>query len=241
MEKLKPRIGLTAYPAGEGFGYHTPREYVDAVVRAGGVPMLMPPVGEDMVEAWLACLDGLVLVGGGDIDPELHGNEMHETIYSLNPVRDSTELKITRLAMAKNLPILAICRGLQLVNVARGGSLHVHLPEVVGEQIPHRSPSRTPVAHGVEVMPTSMLAKAMGTSQVTTSSWHHQAVDSLGEGLHAVAWAQDGTVEAIELIESQRNSGKPYLVAVQWHPELTAAKDESQQALFNDLVREAGQ
>lgn len=236
MSKVKPRIGLTAYPFGETHGYHTPREYVDAVVRAGGVPMMMPPVGADMVDTWLDNIDGLVLIGGGDIDPELHGNSMHETIYSLNPIRDETELSLTRAALEKGVPTLAICRGLQLVNVACGGSLHVHLPEVVGEDVAHRSPTRTPVPHDVRISPDSILSQTMGATEVNTSSWHHQAVDELGQGLRAVGWAEDGTVEAVEWSDV---SSKGYLQAVQWHPELTASQDSTQQRLFDDLVRAA--
>ena len=233
MEKIKPVIGLTAYPSGEGHGYHTPREYVEAVVRAGGVPVLLPPMGADMVSTWLPRLDGLVWIGGGDIDPELHGEDMHETIYSLNPVRDDTELSLTRAALALDLPILAICRGLQLVNVACGGSLHLHLPEVVGEDVLHRSASRTPTVHVVNVAPDSLLASTMGSTRVMTSSWHHQAVNQLGDNLQAVGWAEDGTVEAIA------SSSARFLLAVQWHPELTAGTDVTQQALFDDLVQAA--
>ena len=233
MEKIKPVIGLTAYPSGEGHGYHTPREHVEAVVRAGGVPVLLPPMGADMVSTWLSRLDGLVLIGGGDIDPELHGEDMHETIYSLNPVRDDTELSLTRAALALDLPILAICRGLQLVSVACGGSLHLHLPEVVGEDVLHRSASRTPTVHVVNVAPDSLLASTMGSTQVMTSSWHHQAVNQLGDNLQAVGWAEDGTVEAIA------SSSAQFLLAVQWHPELTAGTDVTQQALFDDLVQAA--
>ena len=233
MEKIKPVIGLSAYPSGDGHGYHTPREYVEAVVRAGGVPVLLPPMGADMVSTWLSRLDGLVLIGGGDIDPELHGEDMHETIYSLNPVRDDTELSLTRAALALDLPILAICRGLQLVSVACGGSLHLHLPEVVGEDVLHRSASRTPTVHVVNVAPDSLLASTMGSTQVMTSSWHHQAVNQLGDNLQAVGWAEDGTVEAIA------SSSAQFLLAVQWHPELTAGTDVTQQALFDDLVQAA--
>lgn len=230
---MKPRIGLSSYPYCEAHGYHTPREYVDAVVRAGGVPMLLPPVGVDMIDAWLDGIDALVLIGGGDIDPELYGSDMHDTIYSLNPVRDETELALAGAALASDMPILAICRGLQLINVACGGSLHVHLPEVVGEDTLHRSETRTQIKHAVDVAPDSLLGQTMGAAQVTTASWHHQAVNQLGEGLSAVAWADDGTIEAIE------SSRAAYLLAVQWHPELTAAADATQQNIFDGLVQAA--
>lgn len=231
MHHKKPRIGLTTYPYGEGYGFHTPREYVEAVFRAGGVPVLLPTVDADMAETWVDGIEGLILIGGGDIDPELHGNAMHETVYSLNPVRDNCEMALARIALSRDMPILAICRGLQVVNVVCGGSLHVHLPEVVGEQVLHRSPSRTPTPHAVEVASDSLLAHTMGVTKVTTASWHHQAVDQLGSNLHAVAWAEDGAIEAIA------SSYARYLLAVQWHPELTAATDPTQQAVFDGLVQ----
>src|SRR5439155_21429241 len=128
------------------------------------------------------------------------------------------------------VPPLAICRGVQVVNVALGGTLHAHVPDVVGEVIAHRLPPREPVPHAISVDPSSELARIMDSTDVVPMSWHHQAVDRPGEGLRAVAWAPDGTIEALEC------DGLPSLVAVQWHPELTADTDPSQAALFDALV-----
>ena len=228
----KPLIGLTTYPPGPGHGHHTPQNYVDAVLRAGGMPVLLPHIGSDNVDDWINRLDGLVLIGGGDIEPSRYDGGEHPTIYNLNPKRDDTELALTRAALAQKLPTLAICRGLQLVNTVQGGTLHLHLPDVVGEHTLHRAPPREPIQHPVNIAADSQLASLLG-EQCHTSSWHHQAIDQLGEGLRAVAWAPDGVIEAIEMADM------PQLTAVQWHPEITATTDLQQQALFDHLVAQA--
>lgn len=226
-----PLIGLTTYGGGPNHGYHSPLVYVQAVVRSGGVPMLVPPVGPEMAETWIERIDGLVLLGGGDIDPARYGGFGHETIYNLDPHRDDTELALAKLALERNLPTLAVCRGLQIVNTLLEGSLFPHLPDVVGETVLHRAPPREPVPHAVRIAPDSRLASLIGSCETSISSWHHQAIDRLGHGLRAVAWAEDGVIEAVE------HETFDQLIAVQWHPELTAAKDARQQALFAALIR----
>ena len=226
----KPLIGLTTYGVNENNAYTIPAEYVRAVKRAGGVPLLLPPCDPDSIDSWIEPIRGLALIGGGDIDPARYGAEPHETIYNIDIARDACELALARRALDLRLPTLAICRGMQIVNVLLGGSLHRHLPEVVGERVLHRSPPRATTRHHVSVNPDSHVAKAMGVSQAEIVSWHHQAVDRLGEGLRAVAWADDDVVEAMEL------SDNPSFLAVQWHPELSAAEDPAQQRLFNRLV-----
>lgn len=225
----RPLIGLTTYPPGPGHGHHTPELYVQAVVRAGGAPVLLPHVGGEMVESWLSHLDGVVLIGGGDIAPARYDGGHHETIYNLNPERDDTELALTRAVLQKQLPTLAICRGLQLVNTVLGGTLHLHLPDVVGEQTLHRAPPREPILHKLEIAPDCQLSALLGRHS-ETASWHHQAIDRLGDGLIATAWAPDGVIEAVEM------PANPALLAVQWHPEITAAGDPRQQALFDWLI-----
>ncbi|WP_287878026.1 gamma-glutamyl-gamma-aminobutyrate hydrolase family protein [Aquitalea sp.] len=226
-----PLIGLTTYPAGQGYGYHTPVDYVHAVVRAGGVPVLLPPVGESAIERWLAVLDGVVLIGGGDIAPALFDGGAHPTIYNLSAERDDTETALARSLLACKLPTLAICRGLQILNTVLGGSLHLHLPDVVGEAVAHRVPPRDPTLHSVRVAGDSYLASLLGGTQISSKSWHHQAIDRAGDGVRPVAWAEDGVIEAIEIDDA------PQVIAVQWHPELSAADDSSQQALFDALIR----
>ena len=226
----KPRIGLTTYGIANSPGYNIPAEYVQSVHRAGGEPLLLPPTDTGSIDCWLELIQGLVLIGGGDIDPARYGAAPHEAIYNLDDARDACELELARRVLDRRLPTLAICRGMQVVNVVLGGTLHRHLPEVVGEKILHRRPPRETIRHTVTVEADTLVAEAMQATRVDIVSWHHQAVDRLGEGLRAVAWADDGVVEAMEL------DGNPYLLAVQWHPELSAADDPAQQRLFDRLV-----
>jgi putative glutamine amidotransferase len=229
-----PLIGITTYGRDEGNRFTLPGEYVDAVRRAGGIPLLIP-AGESRVDQVLATLDGLVLAGGGDLCPTLYGGAMHETIYMVDSERDSSELEMARTVIQAGFPTLAICRGAQLVNIALGGTLHEHLPDVVGEEIPHRLPPREPVEHRVTVDADSRLAAVMGETDVSTASWHHQAIRDVAPSLTVTARAPDGTIEAVEAREH------PWLLAVQWHPELTAARDTHQQRLFDALVETARQ
>jgi putative glutamine amidotransferase len=226
-----PLIAITTYPADDAsFGrVNLPREYVDAVRRAGGRAVLVPP-GESDPSGLLGAVDGLVLTGGGDIDPKLWDGPSHETVYMTDGPRDSLEIELARLAVGRSVPTMCICRGAQVLNVALGGTLHVHLPDVVGETVRHRMPPREPIAHPVTVESSSELARILGATEITPMSWHHQAIDRLGAGLRAVAWAPDGIVEAVELV------AQPSLIAVQWHPELTAATDPTQAALFDAFV-----
>lgn len=226
-----PLIGLTTYPAGQGHGYHTPVDYVHAVVRAGGAPVLLPPVGASAIASWLQALDGVVLIGGGDIDPQRFAGGGHPSIYNLSPERDDTETALARALLEHKLPTLAICRGLQILNTVRGGTLHLHLPDVVGEAVEHRVPPRDPTLHSVRVAADSCLAGLLGSTTVSSKSWHHQAIDRAGQGIRPVAWADDGVIEAIEIDDA------PQVIAVQWHPELSAADDSRQQALFDALIR----
>lgn len=242
----RPLIGITIYPPNAGGRFELPEPYVACVRRAGGEPVLLAPGTAD-VPGLLSRLDGLVLAGGGDIDPALHAGGEHETVYAIDPVRDRDELAMVHTVLERALPTLAICRGSQVVNVALGGTLHLHLPDDVGTDVVHRDEPDVvrgipaPVPHDVQVEPGSLIGKLMtavatdgsGADTVTPMSWHHQAVDRLGEGLRAVAWAPDGTIEATE------HESHPWLAIVQWHPELTAASDPTQQALFDGLVTAA--
>lgn len=228
----KPIVGLTTYPASATHGWHTPVLYVEAVLRAGGVPMMLSGQCLDCAERWLDVVDAVVLIGGGDINPAEFGSAGHETIYNLSAERDAMELALMRALLARPKPVLAICRGMQILNTVLGGTLHVHLPDVVGESVLHRAPPRDPISHGIQVAADSELAKVIG-EQVNTASWHHQAIHQLGKGLKAVAWAPDGVIEAVEL------EGRQDLLAVQWHPEITAAEDDGQQRMFDWLIKQA--
>ena len=173
-----------------------------------------------------------MLIGGGDINPAEFGSAGHETIYNLSAERDAMELALMRALLVRPKPVLAICRGMQILNTVLGGTLHVHLPDVVGESVLHRAPPRDPISHGIQVAADSELAKVIG-EQVHTASWHHQAIQQLGKGLKAVAWAPDGVIEAVEL------EGRQDVLAVQWHPEITAAEDNGQQQMFDWLIKQA--
>lgn len=230
----RPLIGITTKGRIEDGRFKLNARYVDAVRRAGGLPLLLPP-GESDPEAWLETVDGLILTGGGDVDPSLYGGTPHATIHDVDAERDATELALARAADERGLPLFGICRGAQVVNVALGGTLVEHLPDEVGESLPH-APDREATEyerHDVRVAAGSKLATTMGGARCTTASWHHQAARRLAPGLEVVATADDGTVEAFE------KRDHPWLVAVQWHPEATAAVDPAQQRLFDALVAAA--
>ncbi|HVS02873.1 MAG TPA: gamma-glutamyl-gamma-aminobutyrate hydrolase family protein [Thermoanaerobaculia bacterium] len=235
MNRDRPLIGITTYGREDG-RYGLPAEYVDAVRRAGGVALLLPP-GDERVDELLDRLDGFVLTGGGDLDPACYGCAPHAATDRVDRQRDASELALARAIAERRLPALAICRGCQVLNVALGGTLHQHLPEVVGEGLAHRRAAAGDEhpRHPVAVEPGSHLASAMAATRPEAVSWHHQAPDRVAPSLRVVARAADGTVEALEL------PGHPALLAVQWHPELTAAEDASQQRLFDALVTAAGE
>lgn len=210
-----------------------PADYIDAVRRAGGVPVLLPPGQEGWTEI-LQAVDGVILIGGADIDPAVYnGNRDNPALTPLAPERDQSELTLARLLIEdQQQPTLAICRGMQVVNVASGGTLTEHIPDILDYDI-HRSEDGGWASQPVQVLPRSRLADIMEREEVTTHSGHHQAVKEIGSSLKVSAVASDGIVEALE------SPDHPWLIAVQWHPEVTAAADPTQQRLFDDLVREA--
>jgi putative glutamine amidotransferase len=236
-----PLIAVSSYrlapgnvPRWEGGAFAVPDTYVGAIRRAGAIPALLCPAGDVSAEDILEAFDGLLLVGGGDVDPRRYVGEPHPRVYGIDPDRDAFEIGLTLAADRMDLPTLAICRGVQVLNVAFGGSLLQHLPDVPG-LLPHGIPGEDAGAvHPVKVSPGSRLDHAFGADRTTCSSHHHQGLDRLGEGLSAVAWADDGLVEAVE-----RDEG--WMLGVQWHPEETAADDPSQQRLFEALVERAGE
>ena len=224
-----PIIGISSYAQQARWGAWDlpaillPARYVDMVSRAGGVPVLVPPVHN--VAEVLQRLDGLVLSGGGDIDPALYGATRDPATGPANPGRDLAELELCRGALGSGMPLLGICRGLQILNVAVGGTLHQHLPDVVGTDM--HSPEQSGYGrHDVSVAPGTQLAKIVGGTEVAVPTHHHQAIDKLARGLVATAWTSDGIIEAVEF-----ESGDRPAIAVQWHPE--AGDDIS---LFDALV-----
>lgn len=228
---VRPVIGITTYAQEASWGVWRlpaaliPLDYVDAVERAGGRPVLIPPseAGTDEV---LDTLDGVVFSGGADVDPTLYGAEPHPETDTPQARRDAGELALLAAALERDIPVLAVCRGFQLLNVVRGGDLVQHLPEKVGHDVHKQVPGEFAV-HPVEIEDGTRLAAIVGSGAHVTSH-HHQALGRVGEGLIETAWAADGTLEAVE------DRSLRFVVGVQWHPE--AGEDA---ALFQALVEEA--
>lgn len=229
----RPVIGITTYvtPARwsnwELEAALVPADYVRAVERAGGRALLVPP-SHDGVEETLESLDGLIFSGGSDLDPELYGQEAHAETSDVVRNRDTAELALLEAALERDMPVLAICRGSQVLNVARGGDLVQHLPDVVGDE-KHKHTPGTFADHDVSVEDGSRLASVLG-ERAPVKSHHHQGFGKVGEGLRVVAHAEDGTIEAVE------DPTRRFVLGVLWHPE--AGEDAR---LFEELVREAEQ
>ncbi len=241
---MKPLIAVPAYPVKPGRvegwvtgAVATPDTYLYALRRAGAQEAVLMPDPLDAGEAddLLARFDGLLLLGGGDLDPETYGQARAEEVYGVIARRDGFELPLVHAALDAGLPTLAICRGHQVLNVALGGTLEQHITareDVVGHGLPGVEGGAT--THSVRVQEGSRLASALGATSATVSSHHHQAVEKLGDGLEAVAWAEDGIVEGIEVTD-----GDLWVIGVQWHPEDTADRDPVQQRLFDAFAARA--
>jgi putative glutamine amidotransferase len=238
---MRPLIAVTGVPivAGGVLGWRQgavacTAAYLEALERAGADAAVLMPIVLDAraATARLERFDGLLLVGGGDVDPARYGAEARPEVAHVNPVRDGFEIPLARAAIDAGLPTLAICRGAQVLNVALGGTLHQHISDRE-DLLPHVSPDGSEgVLHEVRAKPGSRVAKAMGAERAQAFSHHHQALDVLGEGLVPVAWSDDGLLEAVE-----REKG--WVLGLQWHAEATAAADPAQQAVFDTLVAEA--
>jgi len=208
--------------------------YMRAIELAGGLPVVLPPLGHDTIAPLLDRLSGVCLSGGPDIDPEGYGvEERSPQLGPTEPDLDAYELALAQLADARRMPLLGICRGSQALNVARGGTLHQHLGDLTDGSILHRQAARGRVStHSVRIEPGSRLARVMGVTEAEVNSFHHQASDRLGRGLRPVAWSPDGVVEGIE-----DDRGALFL-GVQWHAESLVERPEHL-ALFRALVEEA--
>lgn len=213
----RPVIGVTAYSeqakwaAWDSQATLLPQAYVDRIAAAGGLPVLLPSV-PDVAEV-LDRVDALVIAGGGDIDPARYQSEAHEETGFVRPARDSAEFALAERAFDTRMPVLGICRGLQVVNVLRGGTLVQHLPDRLGDRRHAPAPGQYG-RHTVALVPGSRTAQLYGRTELDVATYHHQAVDTLGAGLVVTGRAPDGTVEALEV------PGHPFAVAVQWHPEV---------------------
>jgi putative glutamine amidotransferase len=228
---VRPLIGITTYAQDASWGVWRlpaaliPLDYVDAVERAGGRPVLIPP-SEDGVEETLEALDGVVFSGGADVDPAIYGAEAHPETDVPQARRDAAELALLGAALERDMPVLAVCRGVQLLNVARGGDLVQHLPDELGHER-HKETPGTFSEHSVDVREGTRLASIVGPRSAVTSH-HHQGLGRVGEGLVETAWSEDGTLEAVE------DPSRRFALGVQWHPESGA--DEK---LIEALVEEA--
>jgi len=226
-------IGITTYVAPARWSHWNevaalvPASYVDSVARAGGRPLLVPP-SEDGIEETLGALDGVVFSGGADLDPKLYDQEPHDETSGLHPERDRAELALLEAALARDMPVLAVCRGSQILNVARGGDLVQHLPEVVGDDKHKHTPGKF-ADHDVALEQGTRIASLLG-GRVPVKSHHHQGFGRVGRGLRVAARAEDGTIEAVEDPEHS------FALGVLWHPE-----EGGDGRLFEELVREAGE
>jgi putative glutamine amidotransferase len=242
----RPLIAVTTSELREGAGVRlTPQgepsqlemalgmKYLRAIELAGGIPVVIPPLQPDAIDALLDQVAGLCLSGGPDLDPQAYGAGRHALLGPTWSDLDAFELAVARAADARGLPILAICRGLQVLNVARGGTLHQHLPEIVGDGITHRQtePGRQ-TTHGVTVDAGSRLGLVLGRTETEVNSFHHQSVDRLGEDLVVSARASDGTVEGLEGVDHG------FVLGVQWHAECLVEQPEHA-ALFSAFIEAA--
>lgn len=232
----RPTIGVTAATENISYGAWkdipaivSPASYVRAVQRAGGRPILLPPDPEDAAdpEGVLDLIDALILTGGaGDLDPALYGEEPHSETGPIQEERDAYELALVRAATRRRMPVLGICRGAQILNVAYGGGIEQHIPDVLGHE-DHRHTPGTFADHDVILEPGSLAARATGDEKSAVKSHHHQGMNSVGRGLLATGWAEDATVEAVE------DPSCPFVLGVLWHPE----EDEKSQ-LIEALILE---
>jgi putative glutamine amidotransferase len=215
-----------------------PARYIHALRQAGAAEGIVVPASTDGHDlgAMLDRFDGVLLLGGGDLEPATYGQDLGGEVHGINSERDSYELDLCRAAIERGMPVLAICRGHQVLNVALGGTLDQHITGRDG-LLGHGLPGIESGAemHEVDIEPESRMAAAMGTTRATVSSHHHQAIDQVGDGLNVVALSADGIVEGVELADPDAG----WVVGAQWHPEDTAPDDPAQQGLFDTLVTEA--
>jgi putative glutamine amidotransferase len=236
--RLPPTIGITCMELtipGAPVRMAQNLSYVAAVLRAGGAPLLIPHVaGAGLLSALYARCDGLLLPGGGDVEPALFDEETRAQLVSVSRTRDAMELALARWALSQDAPkpLLAICRGIQVLNVALGGTLWQDLAlQRHGTDLHnHTGVERNHRAHGVDVVPSSRLGEILGHGSLQVNSFHHQAIRRLASGLVVTARAPDRVVEAVEV------EGHPFAIGVQWHPEELAAEDAAQQRLFDAFV-----
>jgi len=230
--KPQPLIGITTSGQQITGNFFLRREYVEAVRIVGGIPILLPPGQPDLAATILEQVDGLIFSGGGDIDPAAYNGSPHPTIYNLDSERDYSELALAQLVLGTDIPVLGICRGLEVLVVATGGSLIPHLPDEFGEAVVHRADQLHYAEHNVQISPESRLASIVGTTETKVMSKHHQAARIVPLEWRVTARAADGVIEALE------HEQHPWAIALQWHPELSL-NDPIQQRIFQAFVTTA--
>jgi putative glutamine amidotransferase len=229
---MRPVIGITTYVTPAKWGYWEleaaliPHDYVRAVEEAGGRALLVPP-SDNGIEETLDAVDGIVFSGGSDLDPAHYNADAHPETFGIHEERDRAELELMKAALERDMPVLAICRGIQVMNVARGGNLIQHLPDIVGHEGHKNDPPGEFIDHDVAIEPNTTLGKILGDSH-PVKSHHHQGLDAVGEGLRVTAHAEDGSIEGVE------DPDRRFALGVLWHPE--AGEDLK---LFQALVEEA--
>ncbi|MCZ2490700.1 gamma-glutamyl-gamma-aminobutyrate hydrolase family protein [Dellaglioa carnosa] len=233
---MKPIIGIVGNPNRNPIeGLHmdeityTPQGYIDAIFKVGGLPLIIPTNLDD-VSKYLDLVDGLLLTGGQDISPELYGQEPHPKLQELNPPRDEMEMALIKDANSRNMPILGICRGLQILNVAFGGTLYQDLSEYPDWKVRHLQDPTLPeyATHSISIEPNSYLSEVYGQNY-RVNTYHHQAINQLGESLVAIAESPDGLVEGLVSDDNR-------ILAVQWHPEMSFTRNQSDLAIFKWLI-----
>jgi putative glutamine amidotransferase len=238
-----PLIGVTMSGTADGVQGNTPprawlnNAYLSAVQQAGGIPILLPPhLDGAALDALWSRLDGILLTGGGDVDPARFGEERHPAVDDVSDARDRLEIEVTERAVHEARPLLAICRGIQVLNVALGGSLYQDIASETGSTIAHtQTAPRDRPTHPVKVMGEgTRLGATLGALEVEVNSMHHQAIKRLGRGLREVAWAPDGVIEGVEIPDVSA-----LVLGVQWHPEELTAHDPTARNLFRTLVTAA--
>jgi putative glutamine amidotransferase len=236
---MKPLIGITTNQSTNIHGHPTVmlmQSYVNAILQAGGVPVLIPSmIHNDGWDALYSRLDGILFSGGGDIGLELSPGEPHPRITEVDPERDSVEMKLVQASASNGKPFLGICRGCQVVNVALGGTLYTHIPDQLPNALDHSYPGnlRTVLVHEVKIEEGTRIAEILGEPIVKVNSLHHQGLKDIAPSLRVAGHAPDGLVEAVELPDH------PFGLAVQWHPEWLTDQ-ESTRNLFRKFVEAAG-
>lgn len=231
---MKPIIAILG-PIDDDKGVNLLITYSKAIENAGGVPIVLPYTeNEETLDSYVEMADGILFSGGCDVEPKRFGEETKESCGVIQKNRDALEFAVFKRAFEKKKPIMGICRGAQVINVALGGSLYQDIPTEIPSDIPHRqSQPRTEPSHEVKILSDTPLMELIGKERMTANSFHHQAIKALGDGLEVMALADDGIIEAVY------HTGDSYVIAYQWHPERLYTIDEDNMILFTDFIKAA--